>query len=205
MFDGHGFLRGERQRLGAGMAIGLLLTLFASTGYSHRRWAGHRPFAFDEYTWFDTVGVVLGLAIATYSLTVWWQLGTQLDRLEATQDYRFFLRAGAPRSIHGLLLLVAARDGAVDSRERDVVHRVLLRDLTAKVMPQDLKNWDVAATERDPIATATRLAKLLEPAERLAVLRWCRDVAAADGAVDARESELLRDLARILGPEPSAR
>lgn len=205
MFDGHGFLRGERQRLGAGVAGGLLLTLYASTGYSHGRSAGHRPFEFDEYTWYDTVGVVIGLAIATCSLTVWWQLGTQLDRLEVTQDYRFFLRAGAPRSIHGLLLLVAARDGAIDSGERDVVHRVLLRDLTAKVMPQDLKNWDVAATERDPIATATRLAKLLEPAERLAVLRWCREVAAADGAVDAEESELLRELVRILGPEPPAR
>jgi uncharacterized tellurite resistance protein B-like protein len=203
MFDGHGFLRSERARVGATAALALGLAAFASIGVLslRRSWARHRhsPFAFDEYTWPDALGVGIGLAVGVPALIRWWRLGQQLSALEATQDFRFFLRAGAPRAIHGLLLAVAARDGKIDERERGVVHRVLLRDLPDGVVPQDLKSWSVSLQERDPIATASKLAQLLEPAERLAVLRWCREVAAADGEVDGAESELLRDVARVLG------
>jgi len=205
MFDGHRVLRGERKRIGV-LALGALaIAVYASLGFPWRRLRrpSHWPFAFADYSWLDTIVTVLGLTIGGWMLFRWWTLDRKLVGLEKTQDYRFFLRAGAPRAIHGLLLRVAAHDGDIDSRERDVVQRVLLRDLTEKVLPQDIRNWSVADDKRDAIAIAKGLVAILEPAERLAVLRWCREVAAADGEVVQEESELLRDLQRVLG-KPAA-
>jgi uncharacterized tellurite resistance protein B-like protein len=210
MLDWHSPLRSERGLIGGRAAMAFLFAAWASTGFRYRRSAaGHSPFAVAEYSWLDALGVAIGVTVGIVAIVRWQRLGTMLADAKKTQDYRFFRRAGAPRTIHGLLLLVAARDGRVDAREREVVHRVLLRDLPGKVVPQDLKNWGAPQGDRDPIAMARHLAGILAPDDRQAVLRWCREVAAADGDDTAAESRLLHELEQVLGnkadPMASAR
>jgi uncharacterized tellurite resistance protein B-like protein len=200
MLDWHAPLRNERGRIAGRAAMGFLFALWASTGFRYRgSRASHSPFALEDYSWLDAIGVAIGLAVAVLAIVRWQRLGSRLGHLEKTQDWRFFRRAGAPRAIHGLLLLVAARDGRIDAREREVVQRVLLRDVPDKVLPQDLKNWGEAPGDGDPIALARLLTGILDPDERHAVLRWCREVAAADGDGAAAESQLLRELEQVLG------
>lgn len=209
MFDGHGLLRSEKAQAGTTAAIGFVMLLVGSTGlvgFRSRYYASsigrgsrrHSPFAFEEYAWHDWLLVVVGLAVVALAIVRWRALGRQLSLLKAEQDHRFFLRAGAPRAIHGLLLQVAKRDGEVTQRERELVHRVLLNELTEKVVPQDLVNWSTKPADRNPVVSARMLARILEPSERLQVLRWCQKVAEADGELTEDESILLRDLEREL-------
>ncbi|MBL8752175.1 MAG: TerB family tellurite resistance protein [Planctomycetes bacterium] len=199
MFDGHRLLRLAAERAGAISAIGFLVAWAASFGFGRRRWRnGHLPWELGEYSTLEWIGMLGGLGVGLVAFFAWWGMRLRLDHLTEKQDYRFFLRAGAPRTIHGLLLAVASRDGTIDLRERDVVNRILLRDLPEGVVPQDLRNWTVRPDLTPPVAAATQLARILSPSERMAVLRWCREVAAADGGANPAETQLLRDIARIL-------
>ena len=201
MSDGNGFLRWATKHAGNVAVVAAILSLWAASGYPLRRRGGHSPLALDEYSALDAVGALSGLVIAVAVVREWLTLRSRLRHLDATQDFRFFLRAGAPRTIHALLLAVASHDGSVDTRERTIVERVLLRDLPDGVVPQDLKNWSVQPSRTLPLTAASQLARILTPAERMAVLRWCREVAAADGDPGAAETALLRDVARVLGGE----
>ncbi|MFN9756444.1 MAG: TerB family tellurite resistance protein, partial [Planctomycetota bacterium] len=79
------------------------------------------------------------------------------------------------------------------------VHAVLTRRLPDRVLPQDLRSWSAAGAGRlDAIAHARHLAAVLAPDERAALLQWCQEVAAADGAVAAAEAELLQRFAEVL-------
>lgn len=205
MFDGHGLLRRERDRIAGTAVAGFLLAVWAGLGFPSRSLRHrHSPFELSAYTVFDGLGVLVGLGIGFWASSGWWRLGRRLDHLKATQGPNWFLRAGAPRAIHDLLLLVAARDGSVCAREHDVVHRVLLRELADDVQPQDLKNWSSTPPMHDAIGTARRLAAILPPEQRQTVLLWCREVAAADASVTSAESELRRELTRILGSRGGA-
>jgi uncharacterized tellurite resistance protein B-like protein len=212
MFDGHALLRSEKVRAGVTMAFGLLLLLEGVTGirldrylfldfFSRRRWYS-QSWSIDN-PWLNWLLVFAGFSLLVWGFVRWHLLSTRQKSLEAVQDHRFFLRAGAPRAIHGLLLQVAARNGEVTQRERDLVHRILLHDLTDKVVPQDLVNWSTKPADRDPVVSAKMLAAILEPSERLQVLRWCEKVAEADGKLDDHEAALLIDLERVLrSPTP---
>ena len=48
------------------------------------------------------------------------------------------------------------------------------------------------------LAARSVLERVLAPDERAALLQWCQEVAAADGAVAAAEAELLQRFAEVL-------
>jgi uncharacterized tellurite resistance protein B-like protein len=205
----HQLLKNEVARNVTGLLGASMFTLWAACGFpwrSRRHWGreGHSPFESGEYTAANTIGTILGLGAVAWMA---WSLAAnkrRLHTLRQTQDGRYFARAGAPRSIHHLLLAVASRDGRVDQSERDVVARLMLRELPDHVLPQDLANWAAAnGTPQDPARIAKVLAASLSLGERRMVLRWCREVAAADLHVAAEESDVLRRLDAVLGePKP---
>jgi uncharacterized tellurite resistance protein B-like protein len=199
----HDLLKNEVGRAWSAVLMACVLTLWATCGYpTGRRYGGrpgHGPLAFDEYSTVDVVGTAVGFVVAVCLGVRLIARHRLLGGLQRTQDAHFFARAGAPRLIHELLLRVAARDGHVGPDERDVVTRLLTRELPEKVLPQDLKNWSTSLTRaRDPVRVARSLALVLTADERKLVLRWCREVAAADAQVDAGESDLLRSLTSVL-------
>lgn len=115
----HDILQRECWRLAMQAVFGAFLVWVASRGYPSRRWnqgGGHGAFDFDAYTWFDWLGVLVGLAIAGVSLFRLRLAYSALRRAERTMDARFFLRAGVPLKVYRLLLAIAAADGAPASR-----------------------------------------------------------------------------------------
>ena len=181
----HDILKGECWRLAMRAALGAVLVWVASRGYVIRRRnqaGGHGVFDFDAYSWFDWLGVLVGLAIAGVSLFRLRAAYSALRRAERTMDERFFLRAGVPLKVYRLLLAIAAADGRTSESERELVLGVMLREWPERILPQDLRNWaGQVESPEDPVQLAHGLAPLLSAAERLRVLAWCRRVAAVDG------------------------
>ncbi len=205
----HDLLKNEVGRAWSAALLACVLTLWATCGYpsgrGYGRRPGHGPLDFDEYSTLDVVGAAAGLAVAAFCCVRLISRHLQLHGLQRTQDGHFFARAGAPRLIHELLLGVAARDGHVGQDERDVVTRLLTRELPEWVLPQDLRSWSTSLTRlRDPVLVARSLSSVLTAEECKLVLRWCREVAAADVQVDENESDLLRSLATVLQKPPAA-
>ncbi|MBL8754132.1 MAG: TerB family tellurite resistance protein [Planctomycetes bacterium] len=69
------------------------------------------------------------------------------------------------------------------------------------VPADDLSNWGRQPNHMTPTDAAKHLVQILTPSERMSVLRWCREIAAADGRQSAAETELLRGVARLLSGE----
>jgi uncharacterized tellurite resistance protein B-like protein len=205
----HDLLKKAIARAAWGVACALAVTLWAAAGFPlFPRRGGEPPHArlrLVESRLLIGIATLAGAAAAAFAAARWRRLQRQLAGLQATQGVHFFLRAGAARRIHALLLAVAARDGAVGAAERDVVHAVLTRRLPDRVLLQDLRSWSAAGPGRlDAIAHARHLAAVLAPDERSALLQWCHEVAAADGAVAAAEASLLAQLATVLRAPPAA-
>jgi uncharacterized tellurite resistance protein B-like protein len=189
----HDLLKKEIARAAAGVVLALAFTLWAVAGMPllPRRGvlANARPQLVESRP-IIVLATLAGAAAVAFAVTRWRLLRRRLAGLQATQGAHFFLRAAAARRIHALLLAVAARDGAVGAAEREVVHAVLTRDL---------RSWSAAGAGRlDAIAHARHLAAVLAPDEQAALLQWCHEVAAADGAVAAAEATLLAQLAQVL-------
>ncbi len=199
----HPIARNATRVTAGGALLGAMFMLFAASGYPSGKYlarTGHSPFAFGDYTWFDTLGAVAGGVVLIYCLAQYAGRWRTLQRLEQTQDAHFFVRAGAPRWIYELLLGVAAVDGSVDEGEHDVVQQILTRELPEKVLPTDLQNWRRRIREpRAPATVARALRKLLDRDECAALLGWCRKVAAVRGT-DPAEADVLRELTDILTP-----
>lgn len=200
----HDLLKKEIARAAAGVVLALAYTLWAVAGMPLKSRRGVR-LQLVESRPIIVLATLAGAAAVAFAVTRWRLLRRRLAGLQATQGAHFFLRAAAARRIHALLLAVAARDGAVGAAEREVVHAVLTRRLPEPVLPQDLRSWSAAGAGRlDAIAHARHLAAVLAPDEQAAVLLWCREVAAADGAVAAAEATLLAQLAQVLRAPPAA-
>ncbi|MFN9706821.1 MAG: TerB family tellurite resistance protein [Planctomycetota bacterium] len=194
----HDLLKKEIARAAAGVVLALAYTLWAVAGMPLKSRRGVR-LQLVESRPIIVLATLAGAAAVAFAVTRWRLLRRRLAGLQATQGAHFFLRAAAARRIHALLLAVAARDGAVGAAEREVVHAVLTRRLPDRVLPQDLRSWSAAGAGRlDAIAHARHLAAVLAPDERAALLQWCQEVAAADGAVAAAEAELLQRFAEVL-------
>jgi uncharacterized tellurite resistance protein B-like protein len=194
----HDLLKKEIARAAAGVVLALAYTLWAVAGMPLKSRRGVR-LQLVESRPIIVLATLAGAAAVAFAVTRWRLLRRRLAGLQATQGAHFFLRAAAARRIHALLLAVAARDGAVGAAEREVVHAVLTRRLPDRVLPQDLRSWSAAGAGRlDAIAHARHLAAVLAPDERAALLQWCQEVAAADGAVAAAEATLLAQLAQVL-------
>jgi uncharacterized tellurite resistance protein B-like protein len=198
----HDLLKKEIARAAAGVVLALAFTLWAVAGMPllPRRGvlANARPQLVESRP-IIVLATLAGAAAVAFAVTRWRLLRRRLAGLQATQGAHFFLRAAAARRIHALLLAVAARDGAVGAAEREVVHAVLTRRLPDRVLPQDLRSWSAAGAGRlDAIAPARHLPAVLAPDEQAALLQWCHEVAAADGAVAAAEATLLAQLAQVL-------
>ncbi len=201
----HGLLRSEVLRAAGSCLVACVFTFWAACGFPlrGRRFVvgGHSPLQFDQYSTFDASAAAVGLLVTVVLGCRAWRLFWQLRGLRGSQGRHFFARAVVPRTVYGLLLAVASRDGEVGVLERDVVRRLLTRELPERVLPQDLDNWVARGwVARDPLAAARSLASALTPEECATVMRWCRELAAADGRVGAEESELLRSLATVLSP-----
>lgn len=198
----HDLLKKEIARAAAGVVLALAFTLWAVAGMPllpRRGVLANARLQLVESRPLIALATLAGAAAAAFAVAHWRRLRRQLAGLQATQGAHFFLRAAAARRIHALLLAVAARDGAVGAAERDVVHAVLTRRLPEPVLPQDLRSWSATGASRlDAIAHARHLAAVLAPDERAALLQWCQEVAAADGAVAPSEATLLAQLAQVL-------
>jgi uncharacterized tellurite resistance protein B-like protein len=194
----HDLLKKEIARAAAGVVLALAFTLWAVAGMPLLPRRGVLANARPQLVESRPI-IVLATPAVAFAVTRWRLLRRRLAGLQATQGAHFFLRAAAARRIHALLLAVAARDGAVGAAEREVVHAVLTRRLPDRVLPQDLRSWSAAGAGRlDAIAHARHLAAVLAPDEQAALLQWCHEVAAADGAVAAAEATLLAQLAQVL-------
>lgn len=160
----------------------------------------HGPFAFAEYTTLDMLLTAVGLLLVTICLVHLVPLWRHTLQGDSQLTPRFLARAGMPRSLHELLLGVAAADGRIAAEERAIVARVMTRELPEVVSPQDLKNWATTVEPpRDPVVVASNLQPLLTADERRLVVAWCRAVADASGTTHD-ENAVLRRVQCVLDP-----
>src|SRR5205085_5921833 len=124
----------------------------------------------DSMPWFEIALGTIGFVIALRAVGPLPRLSaagtTWQERLQQHLDAEFD-RATLPRRVFHLLLAVAAVDGRVHQRERELVRRFVMARFPDPVTKADLANWEAqAAPSPDLRVMAARLAASLGQAQR---------------------------------------
>lgn len=182
-------------------AAGITLLLTAAAGVPSQMIWG-RPIR-DSMLLLDMALGTIGFAVALRAVGPLTRLSgtgaTWQQRLQQHLD-REFDRESLPRRVFFLLLAVAAADGPVSPRERELLRRFLMARFPDPLTRADLATWESQAPPvPDLRAMAARLAGSLGQAERDSLFYWCCLCAFADGGFVAEEHTALQQVAQGLG------
>ena len=185
-------------------AAGIALLLFAAGGGPSSLLGGR--WSRDSMILFDMALGTIGFAMALRAVGPLARLGsagsTWQERLQQQLDGEFD-RQSLPRRVFHLLLAVAAVDGRVDQREREVVRRFVMARFPDPITQRDLASWEAQAPPAPDLrAMAARLSVSLSFAEWDSVFFWCCLCAFADGGFVAEEHAALQAVAQGLGLDP---